>query len=82
MRLKNILAIVLIFVYCAEFVSAKRSMEDLLTEIEMVIEQGKNNIWGEVQSDQLIWNLPPLYGTLYVSEYYMELKGKFVLIEP
>lgn len=38
MRLKNILTIVLILVYCAEFVSAKRSMEDLLAEIEMVIE--------------------------------------------
>jgi hypothetical protein len=61
--------------FLAQTVFSQSKLEALLPEIEAVIEQAKKNIWVEIEPDQPLWNFPPWLGTMFLSEYYFELKG-------
>jgi hypothetical protein len=35
-----------------------------------------------MEPEEPLWNMPPWLGTFFLSEYYFELKGKHLLIQP
>ena len=52
---------------------------ELVPAIEQTIRQGRENIWKQIEQDEPLWNFPPWLGTFFLSEYYFELKGLFIL---
>jgi hypothetical protein len=75
MNSKRLITVLLVLAVLATMAFSQSELGRLLPEIEAVIEQGKNNIWSEIEPDEPLWNFPPWLGSFFISEYYFELKG-------
>ena len=71
----GLILIVLVSMILMKETLSQSRLAELLPEINAALEKGKQNIWDEIEPDEPLWNFPPWLGTLFISEYYFELKG-------